>query len=59
MVYGDVELTWEWREDYRLRSALHPTYFAFPLWILKQLGLDYGFAVRSSPKIAHILLVII
>ncbi len=59
MVYGGVELPWEWRDEYRLRSALYPSYLALPLWILKLTGMDYGYAVRTSPKIAHILLVII
>lgn len=59
MVYGGVELSWEWRDDYRLRSYLYPSYLALPLWLLKKLGLDYGTAVRTCPYIAHILLVII
>jgi phosphatidylinositol glycan class B len=59
MVYGGVELTWEWRDDYRIRSTLYPSYLALPFWLLKKLGLDYGYAVRTCPYIAHILLVII
>ena len=59
MIYGGVELPWEWRDEYRLRSALYPSYLALPLWFLNKLGLDYGYAIRTCPKIAHILLVIL
>lgn len=59
MIYGGVELPWEWRKEYRLRSALYPSYLAIPLWLLKTLWLDFGYAVRTCPKIAHIILVVI
>jgi hypothetical protein len=58
MVYGGVELPWEWSDAYRLRSVLYPAYLALPFWFLKQLGLDYNFAVITAPKIAHIILTI-
>jgi hypothetical protein len=35
MVYGGVELPWEWSPEYRLRSTIYPSYLAVPLWILK------------------------
>jgi phosphatidylinositol glycan class B len=59
MAYGGVELTWEWRQDYKIRSTLYPSYLALPMWILKKVGLDYGCVVRTCPYIAHIILVII
>lgn len=37
MIYGGVELPWEWRSEYKLRSALYPSYLAIPLWCLKTL----------------------
>ena len=52
-------MPWEWRDDYRLRSIIYPSYLALPLWLLKQLGLDYGYLVRMCPKVSHIILVII
>jgi GPI mannosyltransferase 3 len=52
-------LPWEWRDYYRLRSIIYPSYLSLPLWFLKIFGLDYGYLVRISPNFAHILLVII
>jgi hypothetical protein len=52
-------LPWEWVGSYKLRSAVYPTYLAIPLSILKYLGLDYALAVKLSPNIAHILLVMV
>ena len=37
MLYGGVELPWEWQNEYRLRSAIYPTYLAVPLYFLKSL----------------------
>jgi len=59
LVFGGVDLPWEWVGSYKLRSALYPTYLAIPLAVLKYLGLDYAYAVKISPQIAHILLVIL
>lgn len=59
MVYGGVDLPWEWRDEYRLRSSLYPLFLSLPLRLLKALGLDYGYAVRTCPKLAHIALVIV
>ena len=52
-------MPWEWADSYKLRSAVYPTYLAIPLAVLKYLGLDYAYAVRLSPKIAHIILVMV
>ena len=49
MVYGGVQLPWEWIGSYKLRSAIYPTYLAIPLAALKYLGLDYAYAVKLCP----------
>lgn len=59
MVYGGVDLPWEWQPAYRIRNTIYPFYLAFFLWVIKIIGLDYGFVVRLCPYIAHIILVII
>ena len=51
-VYGDVELPWEFNEKYKLRNVLYPAYVATPLYLLKIVGLDSGFAVRLTPYLA-------
>jgi phosphatidylinositol glycan class B len=59
IVYGGVDLPWEWHDEYKLRNTVYPYYLAFPLWILKITGLDYNAAVRSCPYLAHCFLVCI
>jgi phosphatidylinositol glycan class B len=59
MVYGGVELPWEWSDAYKLRSVLYPVYLAIPFWFLKITGLDYYHSVILAPKIAHIILTIV
>ena len=59
MVYGGVELTWEWNPSYRLRSTIYPSLLAVPLYLLKITGLDGAAAVRACPEITHCVLVII
>jgi hypothetical protein len=58
-VYGGVELTWEWRSNYRIRSVLYPMFLSIPIWILKIFRLDYYFLVRVAPYIAHLVLVVL
>ena len=41
MVYGGVDVPWEWRPKYRIRNTLHPMYLSIPLRVLKLFGLDY------------------
>lgn len=41
IVFGGVELPWEWRDPYRLRNVLYPMYLSWPLWILKYTRMDY------------------
>ena len=43
-VYGgkDIDLPWEWQDQYRIRNVLYPGFLAIPLYILKTLGLDYN-----------------
>lgn len=59
MVYGGVELPWEWHPDYRLRNTIYPFYLASFLWVLKKLSLDYAIAVKLCPYLAHSLLVML
>jgi Alg9-like mannosyltransferase family len=35
LVYGGVDLPWEWSNAYRLRNTVYPYYLAAPLWALK------------------------
>ena len=49
IVFGGVELPWEWRPEYRLRSTLYPTLLAAPLYLLKKIGMDYAPIVRACP----------
>ena len=59
VVYGGVQLPWEWNTRFRLRNTIYPYYLAAPLFVLKQLGLDYNLAVRCCPYLAHCILVCI
>ena len=58
IVFGRVDLPWEWFPEYRLRNVLYQHYLAIPLYILRQLSLDYQPFVRIAPYMAHMLLVI-
>ena len=59
MVYGDVDLPWEWKDPYRLRNTLYPFYLSLPLWLLKWTRLDFNYLVIASPYLAHWPLMII
>jgi len=58
MVYGGVDLPWEWRYPYRIRNALYPIYLSWPLRILKYFRIDFQPLVLASPYIAHFPLLI-
>ena len=58
-VYGDVDLPWEYHNDYRLRNTIYPLIHVLPLWILKTLGLDTNTAVRLCPYLFHSIFVLI
>ena len=30
-VYGGVDLSWEWSDEYKLRNAVYPIFLALPL----------------------------
>jgi hypothetical protein len=34
IVYGGVDLPWEWRKEYKIRSAVYPYILAGPLYVL-------------------------
>ena len=46
MVYGGVDLSWEWHPDFKLRNVVYPAYLAGPLYILKHFEVDYPELVR-------------
>jgi len=60
IVYGNVDLPWEWTPDYRIRCVLYPYFLALPLWIVKTLGLDGTWWItRLAPYLAHMILVLL
>jgi hypothetical protein len=59
MVYGGVELPWEWWPEYRLRSTIYPYFIAAPLFVLKWLGIDSNYMVRISPYICQCIILCI
>ena len=64
-VYGDrengydIDLPWEYHNDYRLRNTIYPLFHVVPLWILRLCGLDYNIVVRYCPYLVHMGLVIV
>jgi hypothetical protein len=54
LVYGSGDnaaenlVTWEWLDQYALRTILYPAYLSLPLWVLKFLGIDKNFLVVNS-----------
>lgn len=59
MVYGGVDVSWEWMPEYRLRNTIYPCYLACFLWVVKFLRIDYFAVVRVCPYLAHSILVIL
>jgi hypothetical protein len=59
MLYGGVDLPWEWSSDNRIRNVLYPFYLSIPLRILDFLHLDYYYTVRASYYVAQWVLVCI
>ena len=59
IVYGGVDLPWEFHTDYRLRNTIYPLIQAIPLYALKTTGLDTNTAVRLCPYLVHSILVVI
>lgn len=57
MVYGGVDLTWEWQPDSMIRSFIYPLYLSLPLRILRTLRFDSAVNVRSSYYVAQAILV--
>ena len=64
-VYGDpingydIDLPWEFHNDYRLRNAIYPLFHVGPMWLLKIFGLDTNWAIRVCPYVVHSCFVII
>lgn len=48
MVFGGVDLPWEWLDDNRIRSYLYPFYLSLPLRILKALNLDSSYFLMTN-----------
>jgi hypothetical protein len=59
MVFGGVNLPWEWHSENRIRNVLYPMYLSIPLRVLKYTGLDYYYLIRGSYYLAQWILVII
>mmetsp|Transcript_15984 Transcript_15984/g.24792 ORF Transcript_15984/g.24792 Transcript_15984/m.24792 type:complete len:117 (-) Transcript_15984:1190-1540(-) len=59
MVFGGVDLPWEWRNPYRIRNALYPLYLSWPLYLLKITRMDFPALVQASPYMAHFPLLVI
>jgi phosphatidylinositol glycan class B len=59
LVFGGVELPWEWRPKYRIRNVVYPLFLSIPLWILKFLRLDFYLLVRVAPYLMHLPLVVL
>lgn len=55
----DIDLPWEYHNDYRLRNTIYPLFHALPMYVLKTIGLDGNMAIRLCPYFVHMLLVII
>ena len=64
-VYGDpkngydVDLPWEYHDDYRLRNTIYPLFHVGPMMMLKTFGLDTNFAIRVCPYVVHSFFVLI
>ena len=58
IVYGNVDLPWEWQDKFRLRNVIYPYYLAIPMYTAKILGIDSPLVVRLAPYMAHLLIVI-
>jgi hypothetical protein len=52
MVYGGVNVPWEWNASFRIRSYLYPMYLALPLRIMDFLSIDNAFTVRAGYYLA-------
>ena len=50
---GDVNLPWEWSDQWQLRNTLYPFYLSLPLRLVKYVGIDTNFVVRITPYLAH------
>lgn len=51
IAYGDVAenvMTWEWQQQYALRSYLYPMYLSIPLHVLRFFHIDYAILVVNS-----------
>lgn len=51
LAYSDelsISFTWEWLEDYKLRSIIFPLYLSLPLHVLRFLRIDTNFLVVNS-----------
>jgi len=62
LVYGDVQdvqLPWEYSDEFRLRNSIYPIYLSLPLHLVRFLGIDTNFVVRCVPYLAHLPIVLI
>lgn len=59
MVFGNVEVTWEWWDENRIRGVIYPSYLSIPLRILKYFQIDSPTTIRLSYYFAHEILVVV
>ena len=59
IVYGGVELPWEWSPHYRMRSTVYAYFLGFFLWVIKHLGIDFFIVVKLYPYLVQMLLVLV
>ena len=60
MVFGYGHLSWEWKNNAKLRGATHPLLlFGVPYKILQMLGIDSPFLVAFIPRIIQGIIVVV
>ena len=56
LIYGEVDLSWEWDPKYALRSLSLPSLYYIMFYALKLLHLDWDLMIRYFPNVFHALL---
>ncbi|KAI6194878.1 Mannosyltransferase [Aphelenchoides besseyi] len=52
-VFGVGHLSWEWKDEFAIRSYLHPLLFMIFYYPLKLFNLDGGLLIRILPNLIH------
>lgn len=56
MVYGGVNLPWEWNPDNAIRGVIFPLMYALYFKILNMLYLDFRFFIQYGPNLINSIL---